>query len=194
MRIRHRPGADAILRSPLMRAGWTLRQLPIVLEEVLEEGIAPSRRRRGPGDFEAAGDGIAAFAGAEFALPAETLLLDARPFGLCTHQRRIAGAVGLAEGVTAGDERDRFLIVHGHASKGFANVSRRRERIGLAIGPFRIDVDETHLHGAQRMLKITVAAIALVRQPLAFGTPVDLLLGLPRVRATAAKAERLEAH
>src|SRR5208337_1677570 len=43
-------------------------------------------------------------------------------------------------------------------------------------------------------LKITVAAVALVRQPLGFRAPVDVLFGLPHIRAPAAKTERLEAH
>src|SRR5262249_56964444 len=74
--IRNRAGACPVLRRPLMRTGRALRQLPLVAEQVLEEAVAPLGRRRGPGDFEAAGDGIVALAGAEAALPAEALLLD----------------------------------------------------------------------------------------------------------------------
>ncbi len=78
------------------------------------------------------------------------------------------------------------------------NVSRislrRRDGIGIAVRPFRIDVDQTHLHGGEGTLKITVAGVALVRQPLAFGAPVDALVGLPDILAPAAETERLEAH
>ncbi len=102
--------------------------------------------------------------------------------------------MGLAEGVTAGNQRDRFFVVHRHAAERFANIPGRRERIRIAVRPFRIDVDQTHLHGGERILKITVAAVALVRQPLAFGAPVDVLFGLPDIRAPAAETERLEAH
>ena len=52
----------------------------------------------------------------------------------------------------------------------------------------------SHLHGGERILQIPVAAVALVCQPLAFGTPVNVLLGLPDIRAPAAETERLEAH
>ena len=115
-------------------------------------------------------------------------------FRLRPHQRRIAGAVGLAEGVTAGDQRDRLLVVHRHARESLADVAGRSERIRLAVRAFRVDVDQAHLHGAEVTREFAVAAVALVRQPLAFGTPVDVLVRLPDVLATAAEAERLEAH
>ena len=56
----------AVLRLPTGCApAGLLRQLPLVAEEVLEEAVAPLRRRRGPGDLEAAGDRVRALAGAE---------------------------------------------------------------------------------------------------------------------------------
>ena len=52
-----------------------------------------------------------------------------------TYCVRVGGAVGLAEGVAAGDQRDGLLVVHRHA----ANVSRmsRAEASGsgLPFGP-----------------------------------------------------------
>ena len=104
-------------RLPLLRAGRALRQLPFVFEQVLEEEVAPLRRRLRPGDFRTAGDGVGADAGAVLAFPAEALVLDGAAFRLRADQRRIAGAVGLAEGVAAGDQRDGLfvaLIAGGH--------------------------------------------------------------------------------
>ena len=49
-------------------------------------------------------------------------------FRLGADQRRIAGAVGLAEGVAAGNQRDRLLVVHRHARERLANIPGRRER------------------------------------------------------------------
>src|SRR5258708_18421127 len=103
-------------------------------------------------------------------------------------------AVVLAEAVTASNQRDCFFVVHRHARERFANIRGRREGIRLAVRPFRIHVDQTHLHGAERTLKITDAAVALVRQPLAFGAPLDVLFRLPDILAPAAATERLEAH
>ena len=56
--IRNRAGARATLRPPLMRTGGALGQLPLEAEQVLEEVVAPLRRRGGPGDLEAAGDRV----------------------------------------------------------------------------------------------------------------------------------------
>src|SRR5205814_6860584 len=133
---------------------------------------------------------VTPFAGLEFALPAEALLLDASGFRLCAHQCRIASAVGFSEGVTAGNQRNCLLVIHRHAGERFADIPRRSDWIRLSIGPFRIHVDQTHLHCAERTLKITLAAVTLIRQPFAFGTPVDVFFGFPDILATAPKTER----
>ena len=44
------------------------------------------------------------------------------------------------------------------------------------------------------MFELAIAKIALVSQPLALWTPVDGIVGLPAVRASAAETEGLEAH
>ena len=57
-----------------------------------------------------------------------------------------------------------------------AKVSRMsrggRERIGIAVRAFRIDVDQAHLHGAERLGELALAAVALVAEPGAFRAPV----------------------
>src|SRR5437867_10840198 len=111
MGVRYRAAAGAILRCPLMRAGRALGQFPFIAEQVREEIVAPLGRRLGPNDFQAATDGVTALARAKFALPAEALLLNACGFGLCADQFGISSTMGLAEGVTARNQRDRFLIV-----------------------------------------------------------------------------------
>jgi len=95
---------------------------------------------------------------------------------------------------TAGDQRHGFFVVHRHAGERFANIPGCRKRIRLAVRPFWIHIDQTHLHGAERALKITLPAVALVGQPFAFGAPIDVLFGFPDVRASAAETERLEAQ
>ena len=114
-------------------------------------------------------------------------------FRLRADQRRIAGAVGLAEGVAAGDQRDGLFVVHRHAEEGLADVLRRRDRVRIAVRSFRIDVDQAHLHRAERLRQLTFAAVAFVAEPGALGTPVELF-GLPHVGAAAGEAEGLEAH
>src|SRR6185312_14475333 len=109
-----------------------------------------------------AGDGVAADAGLVLALPAEALVLDGAAFRLRTDQRRIAGAVGLAEGVAARDQRDRLLVVHRHAEEGLADVLGRRDRVRIAVRAFRIDVDKAHLHRTERLRQLAFAAVAFV--------------------------------
>ena len=103
--------------------------------------------------------------------------------------------MALAEGMATGDERDGLFVVHGHTGERFADVAGGGERVGIAVRAFRVDVDEAHLHGAEMAGELTVAAVALVAtEPGLFGTPVDVLLGLPYVDPATGEAERLEAH
>ena len=121
-------------------------------------------------------------------------MLDIGPFRFGTLVTLFGGAVGLAEGVSTGDQRNRFLVVHCHAAERLADVPGRRHRVRIAVRPFRVDVDQAHLDGAERNLQIPVAAIALVVEPSLFRSPVDVLVGRPDVGAAAAEAVGLEAH
>jgi hypothetical protein len=108
--------------------------------------------------------------------------------------------VALAEGVAAGGEGDGLLVIHAHAGEGLANVAAGLERVGIAARAFRIDVDQTHLDGGQRVLKhhflvgLDAGRGAFRADPLLLGAPVDVLLGLPDVSAAAAEAEYGPAH
>ena len=75
-----RDRGSAAFRLPLLRTGRALRQLPFVVEQVVEEVVAPLRRRLRPRDFRAAGDGVGPEARAMLALPAEPLILDEGAF------------------------------------------------------------------------------------------------------------------
>src|SRR6185312_10583977 len=119
-----------------------------------EEEIAPPGRRLGPGDLRAAGDSVGADAGAVFALPAEALIFERAALRLRSHQRRIARAMGLAEGMSAGDQRDGLLVVHRHAEERLADILRRRDRVRIAVRTLRIDVDQSHLNRAERLREL----------------------------------------
>ena len=101
----------------------------------------------GPSDFQAAADGVSAKTFTKFILPSEALVLNVGTFRLGAHVVSGNGsAVSLAEGMSAGNQRDGFFVVHGHALERFANVPARRNGIGLSIGPFRVHVNQSHLH------------------------------------------------
>src|SRR5271155_24747 len=124
-----------------MRTSRALGQFPFVAEQVREEAVAPLRWRRGPDDFQAAADRVSPFARAKSALPSEALLLDAGGLGLWAPQLRVPGTAGLAEGGAAGNQGDRFFVVHRHTGERFANILGRREGIRFAVRAFRIDVN-----------------------------------------------------
>jgi hypothetical protein len=166
-----------------------------VAEQGFEVAVVPPDRAGRPGTFQAAADGVGAAAAAKAALPAEPLLLDAGALGFRADVlARVGGAMAFAEGVSAGGEGHGLLVVHGHACEGLPHVARGAERVGVAIGPFRVHVDQAHLHRGQRVVQLALAAVALITQPLAFGAPVDVVFGFPDVGATAGEAEGLQAH
>ncbi len=194
VRVRHGALGLGVLRPPLLRPGGALGELPVVLEEVLEEAVVPPRRVVGPRALEAAGDGVRPLAGAVLVLPAEALLLEGGALRLGAHVALgVRGAVRLAEGVAADDERHRLLVVHGHAGEGLSDVARGGQRVGLAAGALGVHVDQAHLHGAQGPGELAIAAVALVPEPGVLGAPEEVL-GLPHVGASEAEAEGLEAH
>src|SRR5262245_2748565 len=192
--MRHGTGAGAVLGLPLMRASRALREFPLVAEQVLEVVVAPLRGRRGPGDFQAAGDRVSAYTCTEFVFPAKALLGDVGRFGIRATIGISGGSVGLAEAMAADDERHRLLVVHRHAPEGFADIPRRGDRIGVGVRALRVDVNQSHLHGGERIFEIPVAGVSLVGQPLRLGAPVYVMIRLPDVLATAGETEGLESH
>src|SRR5580658_6305815 len=188
MGIRHGLRPRGVPGSPLLGAGRAAGQLPLVAEQIVEVVVVPAGGMGGPCTLEPTGYGIDTLAAAEGILPAETLLLDR-----CALRFRsdifggVGCAVGLAEGVSAGDQRDGFLVVHGHAREGFTDIAGRSERIRLAVRSLRIHVDQAHLNGGEWILEVAVAAVTLVRQPLAFRTPVNIFGRLPDILAAAAE-------
>src|SRR5688500_18064763 len=118
MRVRHGAGARVALRFPLVRASGTLGQFPFETEQVLEKVVAPLRGSLAPGDFQAAGDRVTGMASAEGVMPAQALGSDIAALAVGSDVGGRAGAVRLAEGMAAGNERDSLFVVHGHARKG----------------------------------------------------------------------------
>src|ERR1700733_5416592 len=177
-----------------MRTGWTLCQFPFVAEQVGEEVVAPLGRRGPPNDLQSATDSVTTMTFAEFILPSKALILDVGTFWFVSYiLSGNASAVGLAEGVTAGDECDCFLVIHRHAGEGLPDIACRGDGIRLSIRSFRIHIDKTHLHCAERILKITIAAVTLVCKPRTLRTPVHLFW-FPYILAAAAKTKGLESH
>ncbi len=179
--------------SPLLRAGGARRQLPLVLEQVVQVAVVPRDRVGGPRALEAARHRVGADAGTDGVVPTQALRLDGTTLGLQTDVVGTVGAMALAERVATDDQRHRLLVVHRHPAERLADVTGRRQRVRVAVRALRVDVDEAHLHRSERVGQLAVAAVALVAQPRVLGTPEDLV-GLPGVGAPEAEAERLEPH
>src|SRR5919198_6441111 len=109
MCIRHGALRLGIRGRPLLRTGRARRQLPVVLEQVLEEAVVPLRRLVGPCPLQPAGERVGAVAAVEVVSPAEALLLDGGSLGFRAYVLRTDCAVRLAERVAADDERNRLL-------------------------------------------------------------------------------------
>src|ERR1035441_200322 len=101
-----------------MRTGRTLRQFPVVAEQVGEEVVAPLGRRLGPNHFQAAADRVSTPTFPKFILPTEALVLDVGAFWLGAHVvSGNRGTVGLAERMPAGNQGDCFFVVHGRSEE-----------------------------------------------------------------------------
>src|SRR5207302_7405192 len=136
---------------------------------------APLHGSGSPCDLQPAADGRDAVAAAKRVLPAQALLFDGGGLGFGADVLgRLGSAVGFPECVTAGNQRNGLLVIHRHAGEGLADILRGREWIRLAVRPFRIDINETHLYGSERIVELTFAAVALVRQPLPFRPPENI--------------------
>src|SRR5581483_6754723 len=114
---------------------------PFVLEEIVEIQIAPAGRRLRPRTLETARDGGGAVTVFERVAPTAILFFNAGTgrtkadvlLGIC-------GTVRFAEGMAAGDQRDRLFVVHRHARKRLPDVSSGSNRIRIAVRTFGIDV------------------------------------------------------
>ena len=194
MGIRHQVGRSAAGRLPLGCTPGALGQFPLEAVQVLQEVVGPGRRVARPGAFQATGDGVAAIAFAVLVLPTESLGFDIAGLRLDTDVLgRIGGAMGLAEGMAAGNQRSRLFIVHPHATESLPDGMSSRLRIGLAARALGIHVDQAHLGGAQRRMQLPVLVAPIEGEPLALGSPVHVF-GVPGIDPTAGEAQGLEAH
>ena len=191
--VRHGVLGLGIRGCPLLRSGRALRQVPVVLVQVVQVPVVPLRRLVRPGTLEPARERVGAGAAAVAVLPPETLVIDGTPLGLWSEVFGIDRTMGLADRVSADDQGDGLLVVHGHPTERLADVPGRIERARVAVGTLRVDVDQAHLHGTERTGELPIAGVALIAEPGVFRAPEDLL-GLPDVLAPEAEAERLEAH
>ena len=99
-------------------------------------------------------------------------------------------AVRFTEGMAAGDQRDDLFIVHGHVAEGGTNGSGSGERVAAGVRAFRVNVDQTHFGGTQRLLR--QAFRVTMFEPGFFMAPVNVQIRFPDIFTTGAEAEGAE--
>ena len=156
--------------------------------------MRPLCRRRCPRTFEPAGDCVPSVTGAELILPAESLLLNSSRLWLAPNVAARSRTVALAKGVSTSNQCHGFFVVHRHPAKRLANVFGRCQWIAVGVWTFRVDVNQSHLHRTQRFLKIAIARVTFVAQPLCFRSPENIVLRLPNISAASSESERFKSH
>src|SRR5690606_6438961 len=102
-------------------------------------------------------------------------------------------AMRLAEGMAACDERNGFIVFHGHVAESQANIGSGGDWVRLAVRSFRVDVDQTHLGGGEGTFQAAFSVTPLIREPFFFRPPEDESR-FPGIDTTPGKPESLEAH
>ena len=121
--------------------------------------------------------------------PAEALLLYAGSLRFGTNSAVRGGAMRLSERVSAGNERNRLLVVHRHALERLADVRRCSHGVRVAVGPLRVHVNQAHVVSAEGSLEFSVVAVAFACKPRLLRPPVSLV-SLPDVRRGRRRNQR----
>ena len=116
-------GSLRISRHPLKSTGRALDQIPVIFKQCFQIAHVPSGWFGFPCAFQTAANGVATFATAEGAFPAQSLFFDRRGFRFPADMSRGTSAMALTKGVAARNQRDGFFIIHRHAGKGLTNIS-----------------------------------------------------------------------
>jgi len=118
----------------------------------------------GPGTLQAARYGVFSVAFTFGVHPTEALVFDRGAFRTGAQHGRVAVAVRLTHGVTAGRQGNGFFVVHGHAFERGAHVLGCAQGVGFAIHTLGVDIDQAHLYGGQRIFQgipLFIVSVAL---------------------------------
>ena len=156
--------------------------------------MSPFCRCGCPSYFQARSDSIFTFPRFVFARPAHTLFFNICGFGFWPNQSSITRTVCFSKCMSTGNKRHCFFIVHTHSAKRFANIFGSSHRIGVAIWPFGININKSHLNSSKWIFEFAIGCIAFVIQPFVFGAPVHMLFRFPNIFAASRKTECFKSH
>ena len=194
MCIRYGICCSWIGRNPLVGTSRAFHQIPIVTEQRVKEAVVPFGRGRCPCTFQATADRVTSLSTTKTALPTKALLFNTGSLRFSSNMCCITSTMSLPETMSPGDERYSLFIIHSHTCKGFTNISTCSNRTWFTIRPFRVYIDQTHLHSGQRILKFTITRVAFIIKPLTLSSPVGILFWFPDVFTPATKTKCLESH
>src|SRR5215469_15788444 len=191
--IRNRVGCGAVLGNPLVLTGRALAEFPLKAVEIFQKVVVPLYWVVSPRALQTAGERVGAFATAIGVSPSQALLFDWGRLRFAAYVAFRYRTMSFSEGMPADNQRSSLHVVHRHPAEGLPDIKSRSHWIGLSLRAFRIDVNQSHLNRAERMVPLTGFLVAGIGQPFILGTPVRLVF-LPDILAPSAETKRLEAH
>ena len=107
--------------------------------------------------------------------------------------------MGFSHSVASCGQRDSLFVVHRHASESLANLGGSRERVRVSVHTLGVHINQTHLHGSERVLhgrRVVDALVALVTggKPFLLRTPIGVFFRVPHIGTAKRKAERFQPH
>ena len=107
----------------------------------------------------------------------------------------IGSAMRFAKGVSSCNQCHRFFVIHRHATKRLADVTRCRNRIRFSVRTFRIYIDQSHLNRAKRILQFADSLHSVLSPSHVVSEPqYTSSLRFPYIFASATKTKGLETH
>ena len=163
MSIWYQTGTCIIFWFPLMCSGRAFGKLPVVTKKIFEIIVAPFCWSSCPCAFQTTCNSIACITTAVSIFPTKALFFNTGSCWLCSNVfSGVGSAMGFTKSVPTGNKCYGFFIIHSHAAKSFTNITGRSQRVWVAVGPFRIYINQSHLNRSQWILQVTVAGITLV--------------------------------
>ena len=118
MSVRNHVGCGRIIRDPLGSTRRAFGFHPVEAKQVIQVVCCPLGWSDCPGAFQATARGIFRMALATFVFPAKALFFDVGRRRFCAYTVSwLLRSVGFTEGVTTGNQRNNFFVIHRHTTK-----------------------------------------------------------------------------
>jgi hypothetical protein len=120
---------------PLPGASGAFLEFPLIAKQQVEVAVVPFGRVGGPGAFNAGGTVFRPTPRLVWFIQPRPCSATSAPSGLASKLLGVAIAVGFADRVATSGQRHGFLVVHGHAGKGFTHLRAVFNGSGVPFTP-----------------------------------------------------------